>query len=366
MTVAMSGAKADSAIVFAGQAQGGLLRSETGGQTWYPSNDGLAGRLVVGLWPSPGFATDRTMFTASLDNGIERSRDGGASWEPVNFGLPTLQIPTLVVSPAFVEDQTLLAGCAEGLFRSANAGKSWEPVGEEFAGVDVRLLAVSPGFPIDNVVFAATGDNRILRSEDGGLHWQPIRQQISEEMVALTCSPGFEKDRVIFVGTYNVDPKQGTGVAAIWRGDESGDKLSCQTTYRSNNRWVAFGIPASFAGTGMFFVGVHNTVLRPMLPSTSAEGFSRRRVWKAEPVAPINGSVVALAVSPGYSEDRILFAATSDGVYKSATGGLSWKSIGDGLIQKSIVAVTLSPDFVNDREVFAVSLGGDLWRFIDR
>jgi len=185
-------------------------------------------------------------------------------------------------------------------------------------------------------------------------------------VIALAFSPGFVQDRVIFVGTYSFDQRQGTGIIGVWRGDEAGDKLTCQTTYRSNNRWLTFGIPPTFGGTGMFFVGIHNAVLRPMLPSTSAEGFSRRRVWKAEPVAPVNGSVVALAVSPGYAEDRVLFAATSDGVYKSSTGGMNWRPLDNGLKQKSIVALALSPNFVEDREVFAVALGGDLWRFLDR
>jgi photosystem II stability/assembly factor-like uncharacterized protein len=367
LTLALAGPSRDKAVAFAGLANSGVLRSENGWDAWEAANQGLAGRLIVGLWVSPGFADDRTLFTTSLDLGVERSTDLGATWQQMNAGLPSTQVPTLGLSPAYASDRTLFAGCADGVFTSADGGDSWQRAGEDLAGVDVRTLAVSPDFATDRTLFVATGDNRILRSTDAGATWAPLRQQIaSEEIVSLVCAPGFGENRVLYVGTYAVNPKEGTGVGAVWRGDEAGDKLSMQTTYHTNNRWVAFGVPATFAGSGMFFVGIHNAVLRPMVPSVSAEGFSRRRVWKAEPVAPVNGSVVALAASPKYADDRTIFAATSHGVYKSETGGLSWKAISEGLVQKSIVAIALSPTFPTDRQVFALSLGGDLWRYVDR
>src|SRR6185312_8989760 len=235
-----------------------------------------AGRLVVGLSLSPAFGTDQTAFTISLDAGVERSTDGGKTWQTVNEGLPTVQIPTLGVSPSFADDRTLFAGCAEGLFRSTNAGEAWETIGEALTGKDMRSVVLSSDFANDQTLFVATGENQLLRSTNGGTTWTPTKNQIhNEEIVSLAVSPGFDQDHAIFVGTYSVDQKTGTGMAGVWRGDESGDKLVIQTTYRTTNRWVTFGIPKTFAGTGMFFVGIHNAVLRPMLPSLSAEGFSR-------------------------------------------------------------------------------------------
>jgi photosystem II stability/assembly factor-like uncharacterized protein len=357
----------DPAVLFAGQAQGGVAISRDAGATWTTANEGLSGRLIVGLWITPSFASDQSMYTTSLDQGVERSIDGGRSWQALNEGLPTLQIPALALSPRFETDRTLFAACANGLFWSADGAESWTIVSSELDGVDVRSIAAGADHDNGRTLFVGTSDNRILRSRDDGNSWQPLRQQIAanEEIVTLACSPGFVDDQVLFVGTYTIDQRDGSGVAGVWRGDAGGDSLVCQTTFRTNNRWVAFGIPTTFTGTGMFFAGVHNAVLRPMQPSVSAEGFSRRRVWKAEPVAPVTGSVVALAVSRDYGSDRTIFAATSHGVFKSATGGLSWKQVGEGLRQKSTVAIALSPIFPSDRQVFALSLGGDLWRFID-
>jgi photosystem II stability/assembly factor-like uncharacterized protein len=358
---------ADRAVLFAGQAQGGVAISADAGETWTTSNEGLSGRLIVGLWVAPSFAIDHTMYTTSLDQGIERSVDGGNMWQPINEGLPTLQIPALALSPRFETDRTLFAACASGLYRTGDGGETWSSVSSELDGVDIRSIAIGADRGDARALFVATSENRILRSRDDGKSWQPLKQQIAtnEEIVTLLCGPGFAEDQVLFVGTYTIDPRDGSGVAGVWRGDDAGDSLICQTTFRTNNRWVAFAVPGTFTGTGMFFAGIHNAVLRPMQPSVSAEGFSRRRVWKAEPVAPVTGSVVALAVSSDYSRDRTIFAATSHGVFKSATGGLSWRPVGEGLRQKSTVAIALSPNYPTDRQVFALSLGGDLWRIPD-
>jgi hypothetical protein len=275
-------------------------------------------------------------------------------------------VPAIAVSPHFAADRTLFAACAQGLYQSSDEGQSWASVSADLDGVDVRSVAIGTERDRGRALFVSTSENRILRSTDGGKSWQPLKHQIeNEEVVTLACGPGYAEDHVLLVGTYSLDPRDGGGNAGVWRGDDAGDNLVCQTTFRTNNRWVAFGVPTTFSKSGMFYAGIHNAVLRPMQPSVSAEGFSRRRIWKAEAVAPVTGSVVAIAVSTGFGDDRTLFAATSHGVFKSATGGLSWKSVGAGLRQKSTVAIAVSPDFPSDRQVFALTLGGDLWRFSD-
>src|SRR5258708_37444544 len=109
LTLALAGSGPSATTILAGQAQGGVASSTDGGASWTTSNEGLSGRLVVGLWVSPGFSTDQTMYTTSLDQGVERSLDGGVTWKTVSEGLPTLQIPALALSPSFATDKTLFA-----------------------------------------------------------------------------------------------------------------------------------------------------------------------------------------------------------------------------------------------------------------
>lgn len=82
-------------------------------------------------------------------------------------------------------------------------------------------------------------------------------------------------------------------------------------------------------------------------------------VW--ELVAPSNGGTVAdLAVA----RERVLFAATSVGIYRSSDGGESWSLPGTAPTVPFSSAVAASPRFAKDRTLFACSADG-LYRSTD-
>ena len=70
----------------------------------------------------------------------------------------------------------------------------------------------------------------------------------------------------------------------------------------------------------------------------------------------------ALAASPGYQQDRTLFAATSAGIFVSRDGGERFTSWSDGLEPPAVVAVVPSPAYAEDRVIYALGLGGTIWR----
>jgi photosystem II stability/assembly factor-like uncharacterized protein len=73
--------------------------------------------------------------------------------------------------------------------------------------------------------------------------------------------------------------------------------------------------------------------------------------------------VYVLASSPGFVQDKILFAARPSGLYQSKDGGLTWQASYTSLNLSEPIPTTtvaLSPDFTNDRTLFAGSSGGIL------
>ena len=65
-------------------------------------------------------------------------------------------------------------------------------------------------------------------------------------------------------------------------------------------------------------------------------------------------TITALAVSPGFQTDRIVFAGTGlDGVFRSTDGGETWEQINDGLTNPLVVSLAISPAFETDRTLFA-------------
>jgi photosystem II stability/assembly factor-like uncharacterized protein len=66
--------------------------------------------------------------------------------------------------------------------------------------------------------------------------------------------------------------------------------------------------------------------------------------------------VHALALSPGFAEDGVAFAACASGLYKSHDGGQTWASAYGSLDLSALLAtpaVAISPAFATDRTVFA-------------
>jgi hypothetical protein len=77
------------------------------------------------------------------------------------------------------------------------------------------------------------------------------------------------------------------------------------------------------------------------------------------------GDVRALALSPGYTTDRTLFAGTyGGGVFKSTDGGASWSATGL-TTNLTVYAQELSPDYATDRTLFAGTWGGEVFKSTD-
>ncbi len=88
---------------------------------------------------------------------------------------------------------------------------------------------------------------------------------------------------------------------------------------------------------------------------------------------PLEGAVLGLALSPTFDQDGTAFAATAqDGVLRSTTHGATWYAWNHGLLDLSINAVAVSPRFAEDQLVFAAAEtglfvsynGGRAWREI--
>lgn len=62
-----------------------------------------------------------------------------------------------------------------------------------------------------------------------------------------------------------------------------------------------------------------------------------------------------IAISPNYSRDKTIFAATNDeGVFKSINSSNSWKQINSGIEFRNADLLTISPNFSRDKTLFVV------------
>jgi photosystem II stability/assembly factor-like uncharacterized protein len=75
---------------------------------------------------------------------------------------------------------------------------------------------------------------------------------------------------------------------------------------------------------------------------------------------PLSSStILTLAVSPNFSEDRIALAGTlEDGIFYSNNSGQRWQSQSFGMLDSSVFSIAFSPSFVEDGTVFAGTESG--------
>src|SRR6185436_17507754 len=88
----------------------------------------------------------------------------------------------------------------------------------------------------------------------------------------------------------------------------------------------------------------------------------------------VGSRVQCLAATPDLAEDDIVLAGTeTDGLLRSEDCGLSWSGASAGLLDLNVTAVSLSPAFARDRIAFAGTAsglyrsrnGGRAWRLVE-
>jgi len=126
------------------------------------------------------------------------------------------------------------------------------------------------------------------------------------------------------------------------------------------------GVSSSFAEDQMVFIaqlGASN--VRTQEPLISRDG---GWTWVGTPSGMDNLSEFSsVAVSPGFSEDGVVFFTTvGDGVFLSEDGAGTWTRVNDGLLSLEIVTSGIGLDASDEVVLFVANLGGGLVRTTDR
>jgi hypothetical protein len=336
----------------------GVALSEDGGVTWR-----LVGVELDGVLGAAAIVDgSRTVLLAGLaDRGVVRSEDGGETWTASNGGLAGAPFVGLLLSSDFERDQTIYAyGLQTYTGVSRDGGQTWTMHDDDLESL-VQIVALPDGRPVDAAAPEAMW--RKLTPPSGG-----------GQIVAVGVPPGAEHqpEAPIYLATGGQEHGADQSLT-LWRTSNCGQRW---------DRWLE--IPDIAGGTAVQVValpeyhwgdtvllGLGGRVYRPRPGSWQVAGGSRRPVWDTAdlPGESAPGRAVAitgLVASPAYAADRTLFVATSAGVYLSRDGGASFLSWSAGLEPASTVAVAPSPAYARDRLVYALGLGGTVWRRWDQ
>jgi len=196
-------------VVYAGIEDAALFRSTNGGQTWSELS-GLRGHGTGAQW-QPG-AGGMCLHTIILDPknreriyiaisaaGAFRTDDGGATWKPINQGLRSQYIPDptaevghcvhhVAMHPA--KSDVLFMQKHWDVMRSDDAGDSWHEISGNLPtdfGFVIDVHAHEPEtiyvVPIksDSEHYPLDGQLRVYRSRTGGNEWEALTKGLPQE-----------------------------------------------------------------------------------------------------------------------------------------------------------------------------------------
>ncbi len=372
-------------------APAGLFKSTDGGGSWLSISAGLTPHAVNSLVVDP--QTPSTLY-AGNSIGVFTSPNGGGSWRAINAGLSKLDLRpvTLAIDPQ--TPTTVYASASYAVYKSTDGGGSWRPVGislDTALGWSVSVLAVDPKTP--TTIYAGTNGAGVFKSMDGGSSWRSTSAGLSKlDVEALVIDP--QTPTIVYAGT-----KLRVRAYGVYFDEEPSGVFKSTDGARS---WVAIntGLP----------VGMHVLALAIDLqsPTTVYASISQNpdSLWPPSPISSYgvykstNGGntwnrvgqssniTAVLAIDPRTPD--ILYASgltfvplpepgtVSPGVFKSADGGRSWRTIDTGLTNLHANVVAVDPNtpttvYLGTREwpgqahggVFKSTDGGSTWQAIN-
>lgn len=290
---------------------------------------------VTAIVASPDFGKDHTVFTVAFRAGhpiLLKSIDGGYKWRKLDTpkSARNSAIDVLVLSPNYAKDQTLFMsvpyvnGHPEGLIlKSEDGGQTWKTI-RDLSPADGFLgangIAVSPDFERDETLFVA--ERRLYKSPDGGHSWRPVNTSgtIKSSIESIAISPNYANDKTIFIGS--------GFPGRTYRSIDGGASWSEVHKMKPSEHHVNLVISPEFTKDRTVYSmylsdkGIPGGYFRSIDAGKTWQELEERQPWRP------------LVFSPGYGEDKMIFAMVSfwpeqkeTELRKSTDRGMTWTQV---------------------------------------
>ena len=318
---------------------------------------------------------------------------GKYDWVPMNSGLPSLNHSSLAISP--VDPKLMYIGTRIGIFVSTDAGETWwsrviDPGQNEL----IQVKCITASFVDAKTAYIGTYGTGIYTTTDGGLSWWNLDIGLtSKDIETIALDP--KNSNVIFTGTYGggifkstngglsfvpknaglpetrikkivVDPQDSNlvyavlyGNAGIYRSEDGG----------SNWKEINTGITGSDKDIASFAIDPFEPYVLYAGTQSSGKLFKSENsgeTWKQLSYKFSETWLKEIIIDP--VDNKTVYIATGDGVYKSEDGGLNFKKKNSGILEFTITNIVLN---IKDRLVLYASTyssgvyktnnGGDSW-----
>ena len=174
----------------------GAFRSDDGGTSWKPINQGLHSQYIPDPKAEVGHCVHRIALHRSRPNvlfmqkhwDVMRSDDAGDSWREVSGNLPTdfgfvidvhaHEPETIYVVPIKSDSEHYPPDGKLRVYRSRKGGNEWEPLTKGLPQQDCYVNVLRDAMAIDSLepcgVYFGTTGGQVYASADAGDSWAPI------------------------------------------------------------------------------------------------------------------------------------------------------------------------------------------------
>jgi photosystem II stability/assembly factor-like uncharacterized protein len=328
---------ADPAHLLVGAAGGGIWESSDGGSAWEPRSDDMPSLSIGALAFDPNdprvvyAGTGEANSFSWLGMGVLRSDDGGTTWVlHARSPFQGISFYDLVVDPA--DGNHLLAATAEGLYESPDGGLAWH----RRRNVTTWSLSIQPGGGPGGEVLAACKDG-IFRSPDGGTHWSPV--------TVPGLPPGLQRAAVCHAPSNGAVAYVAAAGMPLIPDPTDPENPLMPTPYlgrrdTSTGAFAAFQVPPDLQ-TGQAFYDWFAAVspadenvlylgsIQVHRGERTAAGWRWDNLSARAAGTSIHPDQHVIAFSP--SDPQVLYVGNDGGLYTSADGGASWRSLNQGL-----------------------------------
>ena len=292
-------------ILFAGTYETGVFRSNDGGETWTPANEGLRVYVDKIIPNILAFAQKENILYLGTGGDLFSSTNGGNSWRQL-----TRFKDGGVTAVALMSDALYIGRREKGVFRSDDDGESWMPINDGLVYTDIQRLKVS-----GRALFAKT-PNGIFRLKAGANSWTKLviadawKLNNAESEIAAFAVSG----EIIYAATTDGDLLRSRDMGDWWR------------SIKPKKAIQHFSGELAAVGNTIFYIDSGSAYGRVYRSNNAGSS------WTTFNTSLINQTIQSITAL----SEKTLYVGTFDGVFRSTDDGKSWTRTNTGIINTYI------------------------------